>query len=412
MSRCVVQLLSLYRICKLLIGLSSGAAAGGLFFEHVLDKDSELGQIIGLGIGFTYGISKGRFSPAVQMIRARLSRKNNQRGKLQFVVNEIAKQNPLIRDQVMDHGLKLLGYQDELIAAGVDPAKLNATLPVMTDIGTLRLFEDSILRDVQVKGIFDPDNVLRIQESLTLQKRLNTELSTILEDMRGTTEADQQFFNFIDAVLTENKKNVEFLQTQLQSVEKGAVGHYLNSLNSNISALDAGSPLNAQSAGQVPTFSEAIDNLHAVHLVDMSALPANNLKAEVNRTSKVVNRAITLKANELLTDIGNEKDARKDFRKRNSKNVAANTTPQGLFMMHLEDQYTAAHTIAVKPFKYLESEDVKFYADGQLVRNADMTVDASDVFVSFFTIPVRGDEGMALFVADLTRLCLPLKQKP
>ena len=174
------------------------------------------------------------------MIRARLSRKNNQRSSCSCCRRD-CKTESVIRDQVMDHGLKLLGYQDELIAAGVDPAKLNATLPVMTDIGTLRLFEDSILRDVQVKGIFDPDNVLRIQESLTLQKRLNTELSTILEDMRGTTEADQQFFNFIDAVLTENKKNVEFLQTQLVS-EKGAVGHYLNSLNSNISALDAGSP--------------------------------------------------------------------------------------------------------------------------------------------------------------------------
>lgn len=389
----------------------AGAAGGGLVFEHVLDKDSELGQLIGLGIGFGYSMAKGRVSPALHAIRARLSRDDNHRAKIQWAVNRLQKLNPGLQTDIMAHGAKLLAYQDELIAAGIDPKTLEMTLPVVTDIGTLRLFEQQIQRDVQVNGIFTNENVQRVQESLSLQNRLNTELNTILENMKVTTEADQQFYNFIDAVLKENKNNVEFLKSQIETVEKGAVGHYLNALNANTSALNIDSPMNAVSSDDVPTFQQALDNLHNRQLIDYAALPASNLRTELNKTSRVVNRALVLKSNEILRDIGNDKEARKDFRKTNSKNVAANTTSSGIFMMHLEEQYSVARTIAQKPYAYLESDDVKFFAGGQQLADKDLVTDAADVFVSFFSVPTRGPEGMLPIRRRLNETLSPAERK-
>ena len=285
---------------------------------------------------------------------------------------------------------KIAAYQDKLTAAGVDPDVLKVSLPVITDIVTLRHFENTINQSIAARGAMSSKQSEQIQEMYSLNQRLNGELNRVLADFEAGTEADKEFFDMIRYFTAETKASMDRLGKDIDSMEKQAVGHYFNLINGNVDALiNPTSPIGIDDTQSFKSYPEALTALNNKKLIDNSALPDDDFRSVIDETTSIANSQIRLKADELLSQVGTEDEARAVFRAQNSVDVDANVTSPGLFSMHLETKYAADRAAAQRPYEYMKSDKVEYYSGGTKL-DGQPVVDVRDVFGSFFEVPIPG----------------------
>ena len=373
--------------------LIAGAATVGHFFNELEGYDRDIGTMAGLVAGITASVVRGNTSEALSFIRQRLPM--SQQGRLEFIAKEMSRANPEIRQAIEYNAIKIAEYQDTLIAAGVDPDVLKVTLPIITDIVTLRHFESTISQVVSAKGIMSSEQTKNIQEMYSLNQRLNGELNKILAKFEATTEPEKQFFDMIDYFLKETGDARKRLDGTLTSFNKQGVGHYTGGLNGNRSIITSDtSPLGMDSAEEFQTFPQAMDSLNSQNLINHNALPDDGFRGIITESEEFVNTEITTAANAMTDRIGNRDAAKRDINAEGSLDIAVDTTPGGLFSMHLEATHSNAKAIASRPYKYLDDVDdpetaTKYYALGSEVQGVPK-VDTRDVFKQLFEVDVPG----------------------
>ena len=368
--------------------ITVGAASFGHFFGESGYADKDIGILAGMGTGMILYLSKGKFPAAYGFIASRVT--SDERKKLSFAVQELQNASPEMQKMIELQAEKIAAYQDVLVAQGVNPEVLKVSLPIITDIVTLRHFENSLNQSIAAKASMSGKESEQIQEIYSLNQRLNGELNKVLADFETGTEADKEFFEMIRYFIDETKTARDRIGNDIEIMEREGVGHYMNILNGNTAALKHTSPLGVDDTTKFKSYPEALESLNRKTLIDYSALPTDEFKAQINVTNGVVNSQIELKANELVSRIGNEADARAVFSAEQSLNVDNNVTPSGLFSLHLHTKWSADKAIASRPYEYLKSEDVRFYDVQQNLLEGEPTVNVLDVIQSYFDVPVPG----------------------
>ncbi len=369
----------------------AGAATVGHFFgEEMQMVDSELGDLIGFGVGFAVAIAEGNTANGLTAIGSRLP--GGKARRMRYFVKEAQRADPELQKVMVAQSEKIAEYQDKLVAAGVDPTLLSLTLPVITDLVTLRHFENAINTKISLKDAISSEDATNIQKASDLNKRLNGELNKILSEMQVNTEADKEFFNMVDAFRKSAIESARRLDVDINAAEKGAVAHYMGGITGRTSAVDPLSPLTADAddIAEVKSFPEAVSSLNKKSLLDNSALPSDQFESTIRQNEEFVAENITLAANEARSRIGTPEQARKTTGMVLGESNVARTSPSGLHSMHLENAHSAQRTIAMQPYEYLKGPDVQYVDGNNMPVSGVPTVDAQDVFGTFFNVPIPG----------------------
>lgn len=385
----------------------AGAAVGGHLFEDYADNvDSELGELLGLGVGIKLYVGKGVFSPALNAIRRTLTR--DKRKKLTFIADRMSQLDPTMQIAVELQATKLANYKQKLLDLGVDPLVLDTPLEVVTDLMTLRHFTEATMQRVSVNGVLDADVVRNLQESADLQRRLSGQLNGIISQMRegDVNDATNTLIDTLSYFRDEAQGGFNKLQGYLNTVDKEGIGHYMNALSGNSAAITGKGPL-VQNNSDVLSFPEALDALHDRNL----AQPIDEvaLKTQIDDHDTFVNGEVTNAARAIISRAGDVNAARLSIEAAEDASIPSGITTGGLFSFIVENAHSSAKAKAQAPYKALDNNAVFVSTGGQEFAAGTLTADVRDIFDDVFaiteqTLPITIKEGKGIRPSDLRTL--------
>lgn len=369
----------------------AGAGIGGFFVGEELGlADPAIGELVGMGVGLTLALISGKVAQGLAIIEASLSGNNKLRKKMKYVVGEMQNADPELQKLMLIQAEKIAGYQDLLISKGANPDVLDVALPIITDLATLRHFEETLSSRIALKDAISSTDSAETQKALLLTQRLNAELNKVLSEFQVVTEADQAFFDVVTAFKDSSSESIKRLQTNIDAVEKQGVRYYLDGITGKSTALDPLSPLTAEDVSDVKSFPEALQSLRNEQLLSTTSLSTDQFKGVIKETNDYVSDNLMLAANEIRSRVGSATTARASTAALLNKTVPNETTPSGLHSMHVELAHSSQRAIAIRPYEYLKSDNVQYFDLQNQPLEGVPTVDASDVFESFFNIPIPG----------------------
>ena len=370
-----------------------GATVGHFFDENEMDRD--FGTILGLGAGIVVSVTKGKVPAALDFTLGHMNKLNpitsvREAAELKFFVREMQRSSPELQEMVNIHGQRIAEYQDRLVAAGVPIEVLQVTLPVITNIVTLRHFEDVIKQRVDTKGIISSEQTQNIQKMASLNQQLNAQLNRVLADFEVSNEVEKEFFDMIDYFRKETAETRDRLSETIKVYNKEGIGHYLNpAVGSKAAITQEGSPVGVPGSEEFMTFDQASESLHNQLLIDNSALPEDEFASVLQEGRDVVNQGLQDAANGMTARVGNAKAAKRQINTEGSIDIEVDATPGGMMSMHLEFEYSAARTFASRRFAHMDGNNAEYAVLGSKVSGVPV-VDMKNVFDEAFALEVPG----------------------
>ena len=366
----------------------AGAASVGFFFEEASMMDRDLGSLIGVGVGFATSYVRGKVPAGIDYIKSYTTKDTRKRTEL--LVRHFQRAAPEIRDMAVEHARRIDLYRTKLENAGVDATVLDVTLPVLTDIVTLRHLQDSISKTVAVKDTIKGNQVKQLQQIRVLGEQLNSELDRILKQMESTGNVDEVFFETVKRYHEDAKVEQQNLKTLLDVVSKEGVGGYLNVLHGNSGVLSPTSPGGRPDISDHMTFDEAMTVLRDKNLIDMNAVPAPEFQQHLINTYGPITQLIKNKADELKLQFGAGEEARAFLQTKDNPDVAMSVGPLGLFEMHLVSRHGRAKEVASKDFVFLKSDNSVFLDSTNQRITTSPTVPVLDVILDLTKLDYPG----------------------
>lgn len=373
----------------------AGSAAFSVFFgEYVDSVDAEMGELIGLGTGLAVSLAKGKLPNLAANISARASK--DQRKKIMFMGRKLQNYSPEMRELITYQAQKMDEYRNKLMDLGVREEALDLTLPVITDIVTLRHLVDTVQREISVKGVIGSDESEALQRLHRLETELNAELNRLVVDFKPTNEAESNFLSMVrqfDAALGDVRDEISSAN---DIIAKKGVGHYLSQISGRTSAFEP----TALRSGQAFTFDAALGTLLRHNLVNNTDLNADAFKALQREQTDFISGQLSNRANGILSELGDRESARTALRTglaREDKlpDIPQFTSPSGLFSMHMQLKHADARSLAQRPYEIMSAPNVTYMtAAGEIVDGVP-TVDAFDLFDSLAQVEIPGVGALA-----------------
>lgn len=372
-----------------------GSAMGSVFFGEYIDSvDAEMGELIGLGGGLALSLAKGRLPNLVANIEARVS--SDKRKKIVFMGRQLQNYSPEMRELITYQAQKMDAYRNKLMDLGVREEALDLTLPVITDIVTLRHLVDTVQRDIGIKEIIGSDESEALQRLHRLETELNAELNRLVVDFKPTNEAESNFLSMVRQFDTALRDVRDEISSANDIIAKKGVGHYLSQINGRTSAFEP----TALRSGQAFTLDAALDTLLRYNLINNTDLKPTAFKALQQEQTNFITGQLSNRANAILSELGDRESARTALRtglarKDKLPDIPQFTSPSGLFSMHMQVKHADARSLAGRPYKIMSAPNVTYMtAAGEIVDGVP-TVDAFDLFDSLAQVDIPGVGALA-----------------
>jgi hypothetical protein len=366
-----------------------GAAAFGTFFGEYADSvDAEMGELIGLGTGLALSISKGKL-PNLLATMGTVGR--GPRKKIEFIGRRLQNYSPEMREIITYQAQKMDEYRNKLMDLGVREDVLDLTLPVITDIVTLRHLVDSVQREISIKGVVGSAESENLQRLQRLETELNAELNRVLVDFKPSNEAESNFVKMVGQFDTALEDVRDEISNATDILAKKGVGHFLSHINGRSSAFE---PL-ALRSGKAYTFEGALATLLRHGLVNKTNLNADQFKLIQREQTDFVAGQLSNKSNKIISELGDIGSARTAVRTGIARvdrlpNIPQYTSASGLFSMHMQLRHADAKSLAERPYKIMSDPKITYKtASGEII-NGTPTVDAFDLFDSLMEVEIPG----------------------
>ena len=378
----------------------TGAAAFEHFFGAEFEMvDPALASLIGLFTGFTVSTAKGSTPRGLRAIKSMALRGGfgDNRKRLEFFVTEMSKQNPGYQRMIEGNAARLMVHFDKLEAQGIDRKYLEAALPVVTDLVTLRHFANTLRQGLAAGEIFDPKVVEAFQESELTLRELNGELNRLIEDMgadvvQGPQQAGQSpdsanmFFTFMRSMSKQGEDLRGQLETDIKTITEEGLDHYLNSLTLNRKVVDPDGIMAMDESQTTVPFNIAVRNLMERELFVENAIDEEAYKRLSEGALTSISLAIAQRGNTLIQQIGAPAVPRKEILINDPDGAKAADIPLTadagtLFAFSLEGLHEVRYADATRPYRLLKTKAVYSTATGPL--QGKPTVNAFSVIRDF-----------------------------
>lgn len=349
-------------------------------FEHFFGAEFEivdpaLASLIGLATGFTVSTVKGSAPRGLRAIKGRTLRgSGDNRKRLEFFVTEMSKQNPGYQRMIEGNAARLMVHFDKLEAQGIDRKYLEAALPVVTDLVTLRHFASTLRQGLAAGEIFDPKVVEAFQESELTLRELNAELNRLIQDMgadvvQGPQQAGQSpdsatmFFAFMRGMSKQGEELRGQLETDIKTITEEGLDHYLNSITLNRKVVDPDGILAMDESQTIVPFNIAVRNLMERELFVEDAIDEEAYKRLSEGALTSISLAIAQRGNTLIQQIGAPAVPRKEILINDPDGAKAANIPLTadagtLFAFSLEGLHEVRYADATRPYRLLKTKGV------------------------------------------------------
>ncbi len=371
--------------------LIAGSAAFSVYFgeTETFGIDAEMGELVGLGVGLSLSIAKGKIPNLYHSLSARASK--DQRKKILYLGRQMQTYSPEMREIITYQAQKIDAYRNELLDLGVREDALDVTLPLITDIVTLRHLTDSLQSSISYKnaiGSAESENLQRLQR---LEAELTAELNRVLVDFKPTNEAENNFLTMIDKFDEGLKQTRDEIANANNIISKKGVGHYMSNINGRTSSFE---PKSLKS-GESQSFDAALETLNNYNLADTSKLSETEFKVFHEEQTMYIADTLATRSNTILSELGDNESARSAAMVALAKgdelpDIPQFTSSSGLFSMHLEHRHADDLLFARRPYTIMSSPDVTYRtADGQIIDGVP-TVDGYEVFNIISEVEIPG----------------------
>ena len=366
-----------------------GSAALGTFFGEVSDSiDAEMGELIGLGLGLSISIADGKM-PNLLASMGTVGRSN--RKKIEFIARRMQTYSPEMREIITYQAQKMDEYRNKLIDLGVREDALDLTLPVITNIVTLRHLVDTVQREISVKGVIGSAESENLQRLQRLETELNAELNRLVVDFKPTNEAESNFLKMIGQFETGLEDARDEISKANDIIAKKGVGHYLSQINGRSGAFEP----TALRSGKSYSFESAVATLLRHNLIKNTDLNADQFKVMQSEQTDFITGQLSNKSNKIVSELGDSESARTAVRTGAARQESLPDIPQytsasGLFSMHMQVKHAEALNSAQRPYTIMSDPKVTYLTAAGEVIDGVPTVDAFDLFDSLMKVEIPG----------------------
>ena len=415
-----------------------GAATAGHFFGQEFEMiDPAFGELGGLFAGLIISISGGNVPRGLRAFNAARARSSfpfgsegpfvspdgtiTSTGKrnLQFLVTSFSRANPDFARQIEANAQRINRSFDILEAKGVDRKYLNASVPIITDLITLRHYADAVKKSLNVGDAFDMDVAEQYQEAFKGLQDLNGELNRLIKEMVPADMADNEFFEFMRAMSRQGTDLQKSIESDLAVINEKGVGHYLNALTANSDIIQEGAIDTLGEGETAKTFPDAVGSLLARNIFEQKYINREQVETAAGTAVRAINESLIASSAQMIERIGVSsarggdgvvapiEEVLPSTLPRHKDNIHHTTTPSTLFAFQLEAANEVARKAASYPYDRLKKvgedgvPEVRFVDANNRPLSNDITVDTSDLFTDLISARTTGlGEGISPRLVD------------
>ena len=279
-------------------------------------------------------------------------------------LSSFSQANPDFARQIEANAQRINRSFDILEAKGVDRKYLNASVPIITDLITLRHYADAVKKSLNVGDAFDMDIAEQYQEAFKGLQDLNGELNRLIKEMVPADMADNEFFEFMRAMSRQGTDLQKSIESDLAVINEKGVGHYLNALTANSDIVQEGAIDTLGEGETAKTFPDAVGSLLS-DIFDQKYINREQVEAASGNAVRAINESLIASSAQMIERIG-VSSAREDgvvapleevlpsTLPRHKDNIHHTTTPSTLFAFQLEAANEVARKAASYPYDRLK----------------------------------------------------------
>lgn len=381
--------------------MTAGAAAAGHFFGQEFEMaDPALAELVGLAVGGAVSLVKANTAQGLRQLNAYYTGDTSGRRKQMSVfVSQLSKANPNFALQIEANVTKTMSYFDKLEAQGIGRENLQASLPIIVDLVTLRHFADSVKKSLSSGDAFNMEIAEQFQESHETLRKLNGELNELIGDMSPDSDADATFFEFMRAMSRQGLKLQQNIDSDLKVINEKGVAHYLNALTSNSDILNDGNIQTLPEGVQAATFPQAVGSLMSRGIFDADQIDQASVESFAGNAVREVNDSLVTSAAQMRERIGVPSDLKGTLvgaiGQKRGESIPRNANASTLFAFQLEAANEIRHGQAMSRYSFLKSDNLVFVDANKNVLSGDIKVNAFDLIQEFLQLQKTGlDAGL------------------
>lgn len=386
-----------------------GSSTAGHFFGQEFEMvDPALGEFAGLMTGMVASVSSGSVPRGLKMLRfnyanrqAQFADKPDQRATeltrtqrrgLEIAVEELSRAAPEFRTQIEANARRMSTMFDQLEAQGVPRELLEASLPVITDMVTLRHIQDVMKKGLSTGDAFDMDVAQAFQQSHTQLRSLNAEINSVIDRMGGLDMADNEFFEFMRSMSRQGQEMLNSIDNDLRIINERGVGHYLSAITANTDIVDPDGLDNRDVGTLSASFPQAVNSLLRKGIFDTEKLDRPTVEKSFDTAMIAINDSLVSSAAQMSQRLGvpdNKATALAPAMAAAPKLSAKSSIHDGmngstLFAFQLEAAHELRYAQASLPYRIFDDPDsVRLSSANMGELSNDITVNVHDIFVRY-----------------------------
>lgn len=385
-----------------------GSATAGHFFGQEFEMiDPALGEFAGLMTGMVASISSGSVPRGLKMLQFSYANRRGfaddptldptelskgQRKGLRIAVEELSRAAPEFRAQIEANASRMSKMFDQLESQGVPRDLLEASLPVVTDLVTLRHIQDVMKKGLATGDAFDMDVAQAFQQSHEQIRNLNAEINSVIDRMGSLDMADNEFFEFMRSMSRKGQEMMDSVDNDLRIINERGVGHYLSAITANTDIIDADALDNRPAGTMSASFSQAVASLLRKGLFDTSKVDREAAEKSFDTAMIAINDSLVSSAEQMSMRLGvpdSKADALAPAMAAAPKLSAKSSIHDGmngstLFAFQLEAAHELRYAQASLPYRIFDDPgSVRLSSANAGELSNDITVNVHDIFVRY-----------------------------
>lgn len=390
-----------------------GAATVGHFFGQEFQMvDPSIGELAGLGTGLVLSVVQGNVPRGLRMFNERQAKRarggsfltesgqqvtDEGAAQIRYLVQELSKAHPDFARQIEANAMRMTRAFDRLEARGVDRKFLNASIPIVTDLVTLRHLADAVRKELKEGATFNATVAEEFQNAHKALQDLNGELNRLLGEMAPIGMADKTFFEFMRAMSRQGNELSKSIQNDLDIINKQGVRYYTDTMTANRNLIEPGSLPGLPDDVEATTFPEAVGNMVRMGLFDRDVIDLNAVREHASGVTEGVNDSVETAAAQMAMKILEPEDLDRvgalapSVGEDRAGMLHQSMNASTLFAFQLEAANQARRGVAMAPYIQLKDpKSVKFYDANNNPLSNNVTVNAFGIMTEVFALRKSG----------------------
>lgn len=388
--------------------IAAAATAGHFFGQEFEIVDPAIAEFVGISVGLAASISNGNVPKIIKDLRYRASSRKSvfaddlgqeintlnksQRKGLRLAVTELSSAAPDFVNQIEANSRRLVSLFDKLESQGVPRDVLNTTLPVVTDMVTLRHIQDVIKKGLSTGDAFNMDIAQAFQNSHTQLRTLNAELNMLIDRMGSLNMADNDFFEFMKAMSKQGQTMMKTIDNDLRIINEKGVGHFLSAITANTNLISDNALDNRPEGTLSASFPQAVNSLLRYNIFDTEKLDRQAVERSFDTSMIAINDSLISSAAAMSQRIGVPDDkasalapAMAKAPKLNEKaSIHDGMNGSTLFAFQLEAAHELRYAQASLPYRIFDDPNsIRLSSPNVGELSNDITVNVQDIFINY-----------------------------